>query len=154
MPCAIVAICSFYHIFLCFGLMVRTQSRPYGLCHHLYTKAHIKGFGWSYLHVYASLLLCFMFVLASLVLRFAMLFALRAWSCLVISDAHEALFGCDHLGSIFGCRVASYIPSLSTPCDAMLTYVCSCHLLAFHASLHACSHVHAWVLLASVSSML
>ena len=24
--------CSFYHIFLCFGLMVRTRSRPYVLC--------------------------------------------------------------------------------------------------------------------------
>ena len=76
MPCAIVAICSFYHIFLCFGLMVRTRSWPYGLCHCLYTKAHIKGFGSSYLYVYACLLLCFMLVLASLVLGFAMLDAL------------------------------------------------------------------------------
>ena len=33
----------------------------------------------------------------------------QAWSCLVTSDVHEALFGCDHFGSIFGCRVASYI---------------------------------------------
>ena len=63
----------FYHIFLCFGLMVRTRSRPHGLCHHPYTKAHIKGFGSSYLYVYACLLLCFMLVLASLVLGFAML---------------------------------------------------------------------------------
>ena len=45
----------FYCIFLCFGLMVRTRSRAYGLCHHPYTKAHIKGFGSSYLHVYACL---------------------------------------------------------------------------------------------------
>ena len=30
---------------LCFGLMVGTQSRPYGLCHRPYTLAHIKGFG-------------------------------------------------------------------------------------------------------------
>ena len=45
----------FYRIFLCFGLMVRTRSRAYGLCHHPYTKAHIKGFGSSYLHVYACL---------------------------------------------------------------------------------------------------
>ena len=29
-----------------------------------------------------------------------------------------------------------------------------CHLLAFCASLHTCLHVHAWVLLVSVSSML
>ena len=57
--------------------MVRTRSRPYGLCHRPYTKAHIKGFGSSYLHVYACLLLCFMLVLASLVLGFAMLDALH-----------------------------------------------------------------------------
>ena len=57
----------FYRIFLCFGLMVRTRSRPYGLCHRPYTKAHIKGFGSSYLHVYACLLLCFMLMLTSLV---------------------------------------------------------------------------------------
>ena len=40
-------------------------------------KAHIKGFGSSYLHVYACLLLCFMLVLASLVLGIAMLDALH-----------------------------------------------------------------------------
>ena len=33
-------------------------------------------------------------------------------------------------------------------------HACLCHSLAFYASLHACLHVHAWVLLASVSSML
>ena len=59
--------------------MVRTQARPYGLCHRPYTKAHIKGFGSSYLHVYACLLLCFMLVLASIVLGFAMLNALSGF---------------------------------------------------------------------------
>ena len=33
-------------------------------------------------------------------------------------------------------------------------HACLCHPLAFYASLHTCLHVHAWVLLASVSSML
>ena len=33
-------------------------------------------------------------------------------------------------------------------------HACLCHLLAFYASLHACLHVHAWVLLASVLSIL
>ena len=33
-------------------------------------------------------------------------------------------------------------------------HACLCHPLAFYASLHACLHVHAWVLLASVSSIL
>ena len=33
-------------------------------------------------------------------------------------------------------------------------HACLCYSLAFYASLHACSHVYAWDLLASVSSML
>ena len=33
-------------------------------------------------------------------------------------------------------------------------HACLCHTLAFYASFHACLYVHAWVLLASVSSML
>ena len=33
-------------------------------------------------------------------------------------------------------------------------HACWCHPLAFYVSLHVCFHVHAWVLLASVSSML
>ena len=66
----------FYRIFLCFGLMVTTRAKPYTLCHRPYTKVHIKGFGSSYLHVYACLLLCFILVLASLVLGFATLVAL------------------------------------------------------------------------------
>ena len=73
MPCAIVALLSLCLSFLCFGLLVWTRSRPYGLCHRPYTLAYIKGFGSSYLHVYACLLLCFMLVLASRVLGFATL---------------------------------------------------------------------------------
>ena len=76
MPCAIVVLLSLCFSFLCFGLMVRTRSRPYGLCHRPYTSAHIKGFGSPYLHVYACLLLCFMLLLASLDLGFAMFDAL------------------------------------------------------------------------------
>ena len=45
---AIVALLSLYLSFLCFDLMVRTQSRLYGICHRPYTLAHIKGFGSSY----------------------------------------------------------------------------------------------------------
>ena len=78
----------------------------------------------------------------------------RAWSCLVTSDTHEALFWCDHLGSISGCRVASYIPFPFCSVQCYAYHVCSCHPLAFYASLHTCSHVHAWVLLANMSSML
>ena len=57
--------------------MVWTWSRPYGLCHCPYTEAHIKGFGSPYFHVYAYLFLCFILVLASLILGFAMFGVLR-----------------------------------------------------------------------------
>ena len=33
-------------------------------------------------------------------------------------------------------------------------HACLCHPMAFYAFLHSCLHVHAWVLLTSVSSML
>ena len=77
LPCAIIAILSLYLSFLCFGLLVQTQSRPCGLCHSLYTLAHINGFRSPHLHFYACLLLCFMLMLASLVLGFATLDALN-----------------------------------------------------------------------------
>ena len=73
MPCAMVALLSLCLSLLCFGLMVGTWSRPYGLCHRPYTLAHIKGLDHPYLHVYACSLLCIMLVLASLVLGFATL---------------------------------------------------------------------------------
>ena len=78
-PCAIVALLSLYPSFLCFGLLVRARSRPYGLCHHLFTLAHIKGFGSPIFHVYVCLLLCFILVLASLVLGFATLDTLNGF---------------------------------------------------------------------------
>ena len=62
--------------FLAFGLLVRTWCRPYGLSHCPYTLAHIKGFGSPVLHVYACLLLYFIFNV-SLVLGFAMFGALH-----------------------------------------------------------------------------
>ena len=81
-PCAIVAILSLYLSFFRFGLLVRTQSGPYGFCHHPYTLAHIKGFRSP---VCMSMLACFYAlssVLASLVLDFAMLDALNGlWLC-------------------------------------------------------------------------
>ena len=79
---------------------------------------------------------------------------LWARSCLVTPNAHEALFGCDHLGSLSECRVVLYIPFPFRSVRCYAYHVCSRHPLAFYASLHACSLVHAWVLLANVSSML
>ena len=87
MPYAIVAFL-FLRIFLCFGLMVRTWSRPYGLCHRPYTKACIKWFGSSYLHAKARLLIWFMHVLSFLALGFAML---DAHSGFVVVWLHSTL---------------------------------------------------------------
>ena len=82
----------FIAFFLCvFGLMVRTWSGPYGICHRPYTKAHIKGFGSSYLYVDAGLLLCFMLVLASSVLGVATFDTLSGF--MVTSDAQWPCFG-------------------------------------------------------------
>ena len=51
-----------------------------------------------------------------------------------MSDAHEALFGCNHLGGISGCQVALCIPfSFSAPCDDMLTMlICATRWLYPH----------------------
>ena len=129
--------------------MVRTQSRPYGLCHHPYTKAHIRGFGSSYLHVYACLLLCFMLVLASLVL-----------GSLVLGFAMlDALHGLDHVWlhptpmrpcldvtiweAFPDARLLCTYPSLSDPCDAMLTmFVRAIHWLSVHLYLLAHMSMH------------
>ena len=51
-----------------------------------------------------------------------------------------------------GCFVHTFPLFHSMQCYAC--HACLCHLLAFFESLHACLHVYAWVLLASVSSML
>ena len=71
--------------------------------------------------------------------------------CVVTSDAHEALFRCNHLGDA-GCFVHTF--PLFHFVRWYAYHACLCHSLAFCASLHTCLHVHAWVLLASVSSML
>ena len=128
MPCAVVALLLLCLSFLSFGLMVGTRSRPYGLCHRSYTLAHIKGFGSSYLHVYVCLLLCFMFMLASLVLGFATLDALSkfvvVWLCLtpmrpcldVTLGMHCHGAGClVHTFPFFPLRVLICLPCLLVP---------------------------------------
>ena len=85
MPCSIKALLSLYLSFLSFGLLVRNRSRPNELCHRPYTSTHIKGFGSPILHVYASLLLWFILVLASLVVGFA---TLDAFSGFMVAQLH------------------------------------------------------------------
>ena len=151
LPCVIVALLSLYLSFLRFGLLVRTQSWPYGLCHRSYTLAYIKGFGSPHLHVYACLLLCFMLMLTFLVLGFA---TFDTFNGFVVVWLHlTPMRPCSNV-TIWGCiavmPVASCIPlPFRSVCQA-----CLCHSLAFYASLHACLHNHAWVLLASVLSLL
>ena len=155
LPCVIVALLSLYLSFLRFGLLVRTQSWPYGFCHHSYTLAHIKGFGSPHLHVCACLLLCFMLVLSFLVLGFA---TFDAFNGFVVVWLHlTPMRPCSDV-TICGCiavmPVASCIP---LPFRSVWWYACQaclCHSLAFYAFLHACLHNHAWVLLASVLSLL
>ena len=108
-----------------------------------------------YLHVYACLLLWFILMLASLVLGFAMLGALSRFVVVWL-----------HLTPMRPCLGVT-IWDASPRCQLLCAYLspfcsvrwyayhaCWCHPLASYASLHTCLHVHAWVLLASVSSML
>ena len=122
LPCAIVALLPLYLSFLCFGLLVRTRSRPYGLCHRPYTLAHIKGFGSLVLHVYACLRLCFMLVLASLVPGLAMFGALRKLDLVWLHPtpirpcSKVALLGCIAMMPVVSCTLIPF----STPCDDCL----------------------------------
>ena len=78
MPCAIIALLFHLSYFLVFW---PNGSDPiqtlWSLSSSMYHGPYQKGLDHSYLHVYACLLLCFMLVLASLVLGFAMFGALR-----------------------------------------------------------------------------
>ena len=114
-----------------------------------------KGLDHPYFHVYVCLLLWFMLMLASLVLGFATLDAFRwfvvVWLHPTPTRPHLGVTTWDaspDVGSLCAC------PSLSRSMRWYAYHTCLCHPLAFFASLHACLHVHVWVLLASVSSTL
>ena len=138
-----------------FGLLVRTWSRPYGLCHHPYTLAQIKGFGLPILHVYACLILCLISMLASLDLGFTTFDALSGFvvmwlhptpirPCLDVT-IWEASPWCQLL--------RAYLSPF--PLHAMLCLPCLfAPPVGLYAFLDACLHVQAWVLLANVSSIL
>ena len=68
----------------------------------------------------------------------------RAWSCLVTSNAHEALFRCNHLTCVSECRVASCIPlPFSAPCDDMFAMlVRATHWLSMHLYMLANMFMH------------
>ena len=64
--------------------------------------------------------------------------------CVVTPDAHEALFGCNHLGGIAMMLVALCIPfPFSTSCDDMLTMlVYATHWLYMHLYMLAYMSMH------------
>ena len=135
--------------------MVRTRSRPYVLCHHPYARPTSKGLDHPFLHIYACLVLCFMLVLASLVLGFAMFGALRELDLVWLHPMPMRSYSDVTIweASLDAGLLCAY-PSLFRSSQCYAYHACLCHPLAFYASLYACLHVHAWVLPASVSSIL
>ena len=114
-----------------------------------------KGLGHPYLHVYVCVFLCFMLMLASLVLSFATFDTLSGFVVvwLHLTPMRPCLDVTIWDASPWCRLLPAYFP-LFYFMQWHTYHVCLRHLLAFYASLHACSHVHAWVLLASVSSIL
>ena len=107
-----------------------------------------KGLDHPSLCVYTCLLLCFMLVLAFLVLGFATLNAL-SWSVVVwTSNDHEALFGCNHLGCIAIMPVVSRIPfPFFALCnDVLAMLVCATYWPISKGLAHPYLHVYACLL--------
>ena len=155
MPCAIVALLFLLLHFLVFWPNGLTRSRPM-----VFVIIHVpwpisKGFR-SFLFTYLCLLASMLYACVSLSSsRLCYVWCpSRAWPCVVTSDSHEALFRCNHLGGISRCWVAPCIPFPFPLCTMLCLPCLFVPPLAFYASLYACLHVHAWVLLASVSSIL
>ena len=155
MPCAIAVLLFLLSHFLVFWHLVRARSRPYGLCRHPYTLVHIKGFGSPIFHVCACLLLCFMLMLASLVLGFATFDAFSGFVVVWLDSTplrpylDVAIWDASPWCRLLRAHLSPF------PLRVTIAYhVFLCHPLALCASLHACLHVHAWVLIVSVSSML
>ena len=155
LPCGIVALLSLYFSFLRFGLLVRTWSRPCGFYHRPYTLAHIKGFRSPYSHVYACLFLCLISMFAFLILGFATFDALSGF--VVVWLQLTPMRPCVDVTTLDAspwCQLLHAYLFLFRSVQWYAYHACSCHPLALYASLHACLHVHAWVFLTSVSTML
>ena len=114
-----------------------------------------KGLDHPYLHVCACLLLCFMLVLASLVLGFATFDALGGYVVVWLrpTPRRPCLDETTWEASL-DVELLHVHPSLFRSVRWYACHACFRHSLAFYTSLHTCLHVHAWVLLARVSSML
>ena len=124
-----------YLSFLCFGLLAWIQSRPYVLCHHPYTLAHIKGFGsplFACLCLFASMFYACVSLSCSRLCHASC--SLRVYGYVATSNAYEALFERNHLGCIAMMPVTSCIPfPFSTPCnDVLAMLVCATCWLYVH----------------------
>ena len=121
----------------------------------MYHGPYQKGLDHFYLHVYACLLLCFTLVLASLVIGFAMFGAFCGLDLVWLhpTPMRPCLDVTIWEASPDAGLLRAY-PFFFHSAQCYAYHACLCHSLAFYASLHACLHVHAWVLLANVSSIL
>ena len=112
-----------------------------------------KGSDHPYLHIYSCLLLCFMLVITSFVLGFATWFPWWVCGCVVTPDPMRSCSDVTIWEASLDVGFLHAYPPLFHSVRWYAYHACLCHPLAFYESLHACLHVHAWVLLASVSSM-
>ena len=123
------------------SLPIGCRSRSYGPSLHPYTQAYIKGFG-SFplcMSMFVCLLLCFISILASLDLGFALLCALHGlvlmWSHLSPLELVLLLPFVRYIFVVLVCLIYTFL------FRAMLIYLpcllCAT-LLAFFASLHLC----------------
>ena len=93
-------------------------------------------------------------VLASLVLGFAMFDALRRLDLVWLHLMPMRPYSDVTIWEAFpDAKLLVECPSLSCFVWWYAYHACLCYPLALYASLRSCSHVHAWVLLASVSSI-
>ena len=103
-----------------------------------------KGFDHSYLHVNTRLLLCFMLVLASLVLGFAMFGALCGLDLVWLHP--KLMRPCSNVTiweESSDARLFRTYPSLSALCDDMLAVlVCAIHWLSMHLYTFAYMSMH------------
>ena len=127
--------CSFYRIFFVFWPNGQDPIQTlWSLSSPIHQCPHQKSSDHSYLHVYACLLLCFMLVLASLVLGFAMLGTLRRLDLVWLHPT--PMRPCSDVTIQEASPDAGLLrvyPSLFAPHDAMLTmFVCATHWLSMH----------------------
>ena len=103
-----------------------------------------KGLDRPYLHVYAFLSMLHACVSLFCSRLYHAWHPYRVCGCVVTSDAHEALFGCNHLGCIAMMPVASCIPfPFSTLHDDMLAMLfCATCWLSLHLYMLAYMSMH------------